>query len=803
MADSPIAELLRQHRTDARLSQEALAERAGISARTVSDIETGVARWPRAMTVSLIAEALELPAAEREAFRNAASRRSSAGSAQGAAAGVPRSGEALVGREAEESALRALLADEAIRLVTITGGAGMGKTALALSGATDFDGRVVFIDLASVADAALVPTKVALAAGIPDVRGESVTQSFAAAFGAGASLLVLDTFEHVVAAAPFVDALLAAAPSLKVVVTSRVPLRLRAERRLPVGALKVPAKNARSTAAELSQIPSVRLLVERARHVKPDFAVTDDNAAGVVALVRAIDGVPFAIELAAPLLRVSSPAMLAGHLARPLEVLVADRPGLPPRRRTMREAIAWSYELLAPPERRMLTGLGVFRGAFTVAAAQYVTSHDVAPAGALQTLRTLAALADQSLLRVIEDSSDEPRFELPALVREYAAEDLERSGETAAAHERLARYCIAVLADAAAIYTPAGLARLDAESATFDTVLERAKSTGALETALAVAVGLREYWWIRGAFAHGYAWLRPLLDLAERGGGVDEDLIADAHWAAAGLSEGAGRYGESTHHAARALKRKRETGDRRAISSLLMGSGVGAQVEGDYVKARALMEEGLAIRRDLNDRIRVAQSLCDLGMLASIEGDFARGAERLEESLGIFREAGHELGVSAAMGNLAYLAFRSGLPDRAEVFAAEGRRLAKSVGFDDGYRVATFVLALVALRRDEDERAEALLTEAIGSIEHGTSAVPASDALRLRAGIECLRGRMREAARLLGAASTAELIAPADRAAHDALVARVSEALGDAFDAEWTIGRAGGTRAAFASFVSR
>ena len=574
MLDSPLlADLLRTYRIDARLSQEALAERAGISARTIGDIETGIARFPRAITLSLISEALGLDPPARDALRAAARRRSPA-PAKGEVAGTPDGGSPLIGRDAELAAIASLLADDAARLVTLTGGAGAGKTVLALqaarAAAAQFGGNVIVVELGGIPDAALVSTKIALAVGIRNVNAEPVATSIAAALAGRPMLLVLDTFEHVTAAALFVSELLAAIPALKLIVTSRVPLRVARERTLPVGPLAVPPSEAALAPSALGSIAAVELLVDRARRYKPEFSVTEDNAAGIAALVRALDGVPFAIELAAPLLRISSPAALAQRLERPLDVLVAERSDVPPRQRTMRDAIAWSYALLTPEQQRALRRLGIFTGAFGLDAAQRVIANASGNA-ALATLQALAALADQSLVNVVESAGHDPRFEVPALVRDYAVELLADSGESDAVHQRLADYCSALLGSSAPEKRSGNVVRkrLELESSNFDAVLAWARVTGRISLGLALAVRLRPYWWLRGAHPDGHVWLNSLLELAAGRDNVDDALLANGYEAAAGLAQASGRFDAAADYIRRSLPLKRASGDRKAVASLL------------------------------------------------------------------------------------------------------------------------------------------------------------------------------------------------------------------------------------------
>lgn len=769
----PLADLLRQFRAEAHLSQEELADRAGISARAIGDIETGVSLWPRAITVSLLAEALALDAESRDAFRSAASRR---GLRRGEVAALPAA-VSLVGRDAEIAALRALLLDSATRLVTLAGGPGVGKTALAVATATELAGehfeRALFIEFATLPDPVLVPTKIALALGVRDVRGESVTVSVGSAIGDGSLLLVLDNFERMIAAAPVIAELVGATRNLKVLVTSRIPLHLSMERVVKV--------------EPLTPDSSARLLIDRIAtggtpHLHDDTEIAE--------LARALGGLPLAINLAAPLLGTASAHELATRLKHPLDVLAA-----------MHDAIAWSYDLLAVKEQHLLRALAVFDGGFTEEGAQHVA----AGADALETLQALARLIDHSLVSVSETGTSDVEFGLHPLVSEFAAKALEREGESEAAYLRLVEYCT----DLAHVQPrpepfadPATRARLNRESSHFDRALGWLKSTGRLENALSLAYELWLIWYRRGANAHGYAWARSLLVAADESAlRIDEGLRADANWAASGLALASGQFDDGERHVALALPHKRAIGDRKAVASLLAGAGVCASFKGNYAAGRTYFEESLAIRRDLGDGLDVARSLSDLGVHASDEGNQNEANSHLEEALTLYRAAGRRMGVSLTLGSLALVAVRAGFPLRAEPLAREAARLADEIGYAESARAAKIALSRALM--DSGDFAEAKgIAFAVAAGDETASGDLGGDILRLLAAIEFRLERPRAAARLLSAASAAPglpVIPLADRAAHEALVASVAGALGPEFENELSTGRAQGARAVLAA----
>lgn len=785
-ASLPLSELLRQYRAEAHVSQEELAERAGVSARTIGDIETGISLWPRAITISLIAEALQLDTASRETLRLASSRRGLASSTELPEA-VP-----LVGREAEMAAVLALLRNDEVRLVTVIGGPGVGKTALATAAAGElageFRGRTRFIDFAALLDPVLVPTKISLAVGVRDVRGNPLTASVAAAIGGAPMLILMDNFERVAAAAPFVAELLAAAPQLKVLVASRARLRLRAERTLTVGPLATQA--------------GITLLRERVASFSPNVASPQDTTA-LAALAEALGGVPLAIELAAPLLCASSAAELATQLERPLDVLVAQDPRLPERQRTMRDAIAWSYALLSPDERRLFRQLAVFGGSFVEEAVQHIASDGTSSNDTLATLRALAALIDQNLVRSSGDASEEALFELHPLLNEFANELLEREGEQETAYQGFTEYCLQ-LAQAPSRPEPmhdrTTRVRLQRESAYFDAALGWLRRTGRLDAALVLAVKIWPIWYRRGENVHGYAWLTSLIADA-RTSSVSDAALADAHWAALGLCETSGQPERFEEHLAVALPHKRAAGDRAGVASLLAGAGTAAHLKGEYDKSRAYLDESLAIRRELGDGLNIARSLLDLGMHASNQGEFAQAARYLDESLVLFRAAGRRMGTSLVLGALALLAIRSGSPSHGELLAREAIDVAESVGFKESARTTKIVLSRALLASGSIDEAERL-ARSVADDDEAAPAVP-SDVARVLAAIAFERGQLRLASLLLGAASTDLIgVAVADQASNQQLAAALRAALGPAFDAEYGSGRERGVRAVLAASES-
>ena len=414
---SAFGALLRRHRLAAGLTQEALAERAGISARGVQDLERGIRATPRAETVRLLADALGLDASVRAdliaAARPELSTPSTVGSGRLRSAPLPLPPTPLIGREPEVTQACALLRGGQVRLLTLTGTGGIGKTRIALAVARElapeFAAEVAWLDLGSVVDHRMVAGAVARALGLREAGDQPPAALVSGALAASHTLLVLDGCEHLLAATPFVASLLAAAPRLSILATSRSRLRLRGERELPIPPLPVPRATESSQQAQaISGVPAVRLFVERAQAISPEFALSAANAAAVAAICRQVDGLPLALELAAAHVKLLPPAALLPRLAQRLPLLGGGARDAPQRQRTMRDTIAWSHDLLTLEEQVLFRRLAVFAGGCTFDAAAAIAA---AGTGGRQDealiLETLAGLVDQSLLRLDESALPE------------------------------------------------------------------------------------------------------------------------------------------------------------------------------------------------------------------------------------------------------------------------------------------------------------------------------------------------------------------------------------------------------------
>jgi predicted ATPase len=592
----------------------------------------------------------------------------------GAQTSLPVPATPLVGREDDLEQLRALVSRREARLVTLTGTGGVGKTRLSLAVASSlavaFQHGVFFVQLAAVRDADVMWKTLADSLDVSD--DGSVAGTVTSHLAGRRALLVLDNLEQLEGAAEVVATLLAAAPGLVVLATSRGPLHVQGEQEFPVVPLQLPRETG---AKQVAASGAARLFVQQAAMARPDFVVTDSNAADIAAICAHLDGLPLAIELAAARIRLLAPRALLARLSRSLDLAAADV-GQPSRQRTLRNAIAWSYDLLAPDLAEVFRRLGVFAGGCDLDALAAIAAagpgHGPQETWA-EPLDLAAGLHDISLITMIEGADGEPRVGMLETIREFALERLEQAGDLEDARRRHAEYYAGVAERADGQLRASGpghLAALDRLEAEHDNM--RAALAWSLPTPAAglvpgsaegVAIGLRlvqalAYFWYRHSHPiEGRRWLERAIDLAAPDGGAP--LAQLAHWLGVLLQQ-QGEPQAAVRILERSLAIWRDLGDRDQQARELNSLGITRNHLGDVDGGRSLLEESAAISREVGSDLRLAAALTNLGQLESDAGNFDRATQVLQEALAIDQALGDMLGVALDQQSLAGVCLRAG-----------------------------------------------------------------------------------------------------------------------------------------------
>jgi predicted ATPase/transcriptional regulator with XRE-family HTH domain len=677
--DRPFGELLRRLRLRAGHTQESLAARAGLSVRGISDLERGVNRGARRETARLFADALDLTGDERERFLVAARGEATAQPPLNGALPVPPT--PIIGREADLQALLAFLAQPDCRLVTLSGTGGVGKTRLALEAAAHtadhYPDGVWFVDLAPLADAALLDAAIAQALELSERPDQSVSDAVTAFLAPKRALLILDNVEHLLGAVPRIAQILIRCPALTLLATSRTPLRLRAEQVWSVSPLRLPDLAENDTVAALQANAAVALFTQRARAVDAGFTLDTANAGTVAEICLRLDGLPLAIELAAARIALLAPAAILTRLRRRLTLLTGGARDLPLRHQTLRNAIDWSYQLLTPGEQALFRRLAVFAGGATLDAANAVSPG----AGAEEVVDAAATLVGWSLVRREAGHDGEPRLRMLETIREYALERLAVEGEAAAAHQAHAEHFLTFAEEADPHLTgpdqAAWLHALDSEQDNLRAALTWTIGQEDAVISLRLAGALWWYWEIRGHFAEGQSWLERAIAVGE---------ARETRWQAKALfALGAIAYRRrdlvrSEERLNEALVLYRELGDAAGESWCLSFRGLGALVRGEVEQAEALHEVALALAREAGDVVTVIGTLSNLGEVSHARGDLMQAEAFYAESLTVAETMANPLVTARSLTNVAIVAAELGQLRRAAGLHQDALRVYFEVG---------------------------------------------------------------------------------------------------------------------------
>ena len=781
---------LKARRKDYGYTQRELAGLVGCSSVTIEKIEEGKNR-PSRQLAELLAKALEVPASEVDALVRFA-RAMPRGREQPSNFNIEEAEQApapppvqrpnnlpgqltpLVGRAREVDEVCVLLRRADVRLVSLTGPGGIGKTRLALQVAVsvqdDFRDGVFFVPLVNVIDPGLVGLAVSEILGVKEAPGRTLLQSLKDYLLEKQMLLVLDNFEQVIAAANTVVEVLTAAPGLKMLVTSREVLQVRGERQYPVDSLELPDIEHLQAVDALLEYPSIALFVERAQGVKDDFELTEDNSQAVAVLVHRLEGVPLSIELAAARVKLFQPQALLSRLDNSLKLLTGGHRDLPARHQTLRDTIEWSYNLLSPEEQALFARLGVFVGGWTLEAVEAVCGDSAGGPGAFDIqnpLDVLESLLDKSLLKYEQQTDEldvEPRFTMLGIIREYALERLRERDEESLVRRRHAEYYASTAVQGDPELNGGGqilwLDRFERDHDNFRAAMSWALANSELMLAARIGGSLWRFWYIRGHFSEGRQWLEQILQVAGPEA-LPPRLHAQVLNGAGWLAHNQGDYDRAAALAGKGVEIARRIGDglmlatglfvlgnvqlergdaagaaalydeslqvvrglnhKWGMATVLTSRGQAALRRGDLDRAGQLLEESLEIAREIQDYRGTALSLLNLSMAARQQGDLSRAMSLLEESLEISRKLKDRRGISWALNDMSLIALEQGDWKRATWLLHESLALKQQLGDKENIAIALERLAIAALARDEAVRAVRLLgamralREAIGA----------------------------------------------------------------------------------------
>ncbi len=678
----PLGLLIRRFRRNAALSQEELAARSGVSARAISDLERGQRVAARFETVRMLADALELSPEDRALLIQAAQapmiditlRQPRV--ASHALQALPAPLTPLVGRHRELKELAGILTPGEVRLITLTGPGGVGKTRLALAAASEvaerFAGNVGWIDLSPTLDTRAVIPAIATELGIVETDRQPEIGDLKDFFADRRFLLVLDNFEHVIEAATILSDLLAAAPRLTVLVTSRAPLRLVAEIEYPISPLELPESDA--SPRDIEGVEAVRLLVERTQAVRRDFALTPENAEAVAKICRRLEGLPLAIELAAARGNILSPKQLLDRLDQRLPLLTRGPRNAPLRQQTMRDTIAWSYNLLDSESQWLFRRVSVFVGGFTIDTVEWLAESR--RKDSIAAINALATLVENNLIFPADRAPDSTRFSMFETIREYGYEQLTELQELEEAHDLLGTYCLSLARHGEGIPTcivpEPWVTMVDRERSNIRAAFHNLVSSGNRAAAFEFATAFGHYLYNRGPVDEAWSWYEHVLDAPK----VRPEIRLQGLYWASHLASHLRNFDRAEALANEALAIAEEVGDTSWRASIVHCQALIQLEKGCADQAEALFNEELTLWKKAGVQGLSGFAYMLLGSIAFARGDVCRAREMEDKAESILSEMGGLAWVGLINWHRGVFSISEGIIDDAAAHFLESVRLA-------------------------------------------------------------------------------------------------------------------------------
>jgi predicted ATPase/class 3 adenylate cyclase len=670
---------------------------------------------------------------------------------------LPLQPSPLIGREREVEEICRRLRSTEVRILTLTGPGGTGKTRVSVQAASEltdeYEDGVFFVALAATADPSLVVPTVTRTLGLIEAGNQPPEELLKGYLRDRHILLVLDNFEQVLEAALLIDEVLHSAPGVKVLVTSRTPLGLYGEHEFPIPPLSLPQSEATPSTEHLADYGAIRLFVDRTRAVKPEFSLTEENARAIAEICERLDGLPLAIELAAARAKLLPPQALLSRLGNRLKLLTGGARNLPERQRTLRNAIEWSYEMLDEGEKTLFARLAVFSGGGTLEAIEAVC--DAESDLPVDPLEGVSSLLDKSLLRQVAEQEGEPRFEMLETIREFALEKLEEGADTGAVERVHAEYFLALAERAEPrLWGPEDatwLDRLEQEHDNMRAALSWALEHEEAELALKLSGALRWFWHMGGYYGEGRSWLEAALtnERHTSSARARAEALEGVGW----LANQQGDLERAETAAEQGLQLCAEAGLGVVVAADLQNVlGDGARHRGDYERAAELLEQSLALHKAAKDTRGVAWSLGNLANVASDCGTYERAKALYEEGLELARALGGAELLGAYLISLGDEYLLEGNPEKAMELNEEAAELYRRRGRKGALQVALNNLGWAALIGDDHLKAEALHEECLMMCKELGDRLTGSDSMEGLACVAGARGEAERAAKLFGAA---------------------------------------------------